>query len=234
MEFRLYTCLWVTLYSLADILPLQTCTAEPPSVTSQPCTVHCTVELLNMLYTLILQTDSTSVQTVVSLYHDGWMLLPHGQNCYQSVVLVCTAYLVVGMNPEMGKGFRFYIFMCYCCHSSSFILVAKPPKVTSQPVSQKDVLPGKTVAFSVQATGTQPLSYQWQWKPAGEGDGRDEWRNLSSGRSLQGVDTPTLTCSNVQSCNDGLYRCVIINCAEKTVSDYAELTVGKYKLRLKF
>ena len=160
------------------------------------------------------------------------MLLPHGQNCYQSVVLVYTAYLVVGMNPEMAKGFRFYIFMCYCCHSS-FIPAAKPPKVTSQPVSQKDVLPGKTVAFSVQATGTQPLSYQWQWKPAGEGSGRDEWQDLSSGGSLQGVDTPTLTYSNVQSCREGLYRCVIINHAEKTVSDYAELTVSKFKLRLR-
>ena len=108
---------------------------------------------------------------------------------------------------------------------------AEPPSVTSHPTSQNDVLPGTTIAFSVQATGTQPLSYQWQWKPAGEGDGRDEWQDLSSGGSLQGVDTPTLTYSNVQSCRGGLYRCVITNCAEKITSNGAELTVGKCKLR---
>ena len=44
-----------------------------------------------------------------------------------------------------------------------YIFAAKPPKVTSQPMSQSDVLPGKEVAFSVQATGTLPLKYQWQW-----------------------------------------------------------------------
>ena len=100
-------------------------------------------------------------------------------------------------------------------------------------MSQKDILPGNAVTFSVQATGTQPLSYQWQWKPTEEGDTRDEWQDLSSGGSLLGVDTPTLTYSNVQSCREGLYRCVVINCAEKIVSDYAELTVSKFKLWLK-
>ena len=104
---------------------------------------------------------------------------------------------------------------------------AEPPRIISQPVNQKDILPGKAVAFSVQSTGTEPLGYQWQWKPAGEGDRRDEWQDLSCGVSLQGVNTPTLTFSNVQSCNDGLYRCVITNRADKMISDCAELTVGK-------
>ena len=104
---------------------------------------------------------------------------------------------------------------------------AEPPSIISQPVNQKDILPGKAVAFSVQSTGTQPLSYQWQWKPAGEGDRRDEWQDLSCDVSLQGVNTPTLTNSNVQSCNDGLYQCVITNRADKMISDCAELTVGK-------
>ena len=43
---------------------------------------------------------------------------------------------------------------------SSLTLAAKPPKVTSQPTSQKDAIPGKAVTFSVQATGTEPLNYQ--------------------------------------------------------------------------
>ena len=94
-------------------------------------------------------------------------------------------------------------------------------------MSQKDILPGKAVTFSVQSSGTQPLSYQWQWKPAGEGDKRDVWQDLSCGVSIQGVNTPTLTCFNVQSCNDGLYRCVITNSADEMISDCAELTVGK-------
>ena len=40
----------------------------------------------------------------------------------------------------------------------------------------KEVSPGEGVAFTVRATGTEPLSYQWQWKPAEEGDGSEEWQ----------------------------------------------------------
>lgn len=104
---------------------------------------------------------------------------------------------------------------------------AQPPKLISQPTSQKDAVPGKAVTFSVQATGTKPLRYKWQWKPAAEGDGSEKWQNLCCGGSLHGVDAPTLTHANVQSCNEGLYRCVVTNHANEVISNHAKLTVGK-------
>ena len=99
----------------------------------------------------------------------------------------------------------------------SSTLAAKPPKVTSQPVSQNDILPGKNVTLSVEATGTQPLKYQWQWKPFGE----DEWQNLSAEGSVLQVE-------KIQASNAGYYQCVISNSAGSEASHYASLTVGKH------
>ena len=99
----------------------------------------------------------------------------------------------------------------------SSTLAAKPPKVTSQPVSLNDILPGKDVTFSVEPTGTQPLNYQWQWKPFGE----DEWQNLSAEGSVLRVE-------EIQACNAGYYQCVVSNSAGSETSHYASLTVGMH------
>ena len=61
-----------------------------------------------------------------------------------------------------------------------FILAAKPPKVTSQPMSQNNVLIGKAVTF----TGTQALSYRWQWKKFERESEKDGWQNLSGQGSM--------------------------------------------------
>ena len=96
----------------------------------------------------------------------------------------------------------------------------EPPNVTSQPVSQKNVLPGKTVAFSIQATGIQPLKYQWQWKQFGKEAEKDEWKNLPG-------DDSTLQVVEVQASNAGYYRCVVSDTAGSETSLPAILTVGK-------
>ena len=104
---------------------------------------------------------------------------------------------------------------------SLYILAAKPPKVTSQPVSQRDVLSGKAVAFSVQATGTQPLNYQWQQKQFGRKGEKDGWQNFTKeGSTFQLVD--------VKASNAGYYRCVVSNCTGSETSKCASLTVGKH------
>ena len=96
----------------------------------------------------------------------------------------------------------------------------EPPSVTSPPVSQKDVLPGNAVAFSIQAIGAQPLKYQWQWKEFGRETEKDGWKNLSGdGSSLQVV--------GIQASNAGYYRCVVSNTAGSETSICAFLTVGK-------
>ena len=112
--------------------------------------------------------------------------------------------------PKCNPQCRLKIILIHSC-------IAKPPKVTSQPISQKDILPGKAVAFSVKATGAKPLSYQWQWRPFGE----DEWKNLSAEGS-------TFQVEEIQACNAGYYWCVVSNSAGSETSHCASLTIGKH------
>ena len=107
------------------------------------------------------------------------------------------------------------------------ISVDKPPKITTHPKELKDAIPGKPVSFTVQATGTEPISYQWQWKPIEKEDGSEEWQNLSRSGSIQGADTPKLTFSGSESCREGLYRCTVTNCAGEVLSECAEHIVGE-------
>ena len=79
------------------------------------------------------------------------------------------------------------------------------------------MIPGSDVSFSVTATGTAPLSYQWQK------DGVD----LPDGGSITGATTATLTITGVMESDEGGYRCVVSDIAGMDTSDSALLTVGK-------
>ena len=104
----------------------------------------------------------------------------------------------------------------------------EPPMVTNQPKSLSKVCPGTAVIFAVQATGTEPLSYLWQRKPAeGEG-GSEEWQPCPAEWS----EGATLTIPSVQKSNEGSYCCVISNYAGTQTSNSAKLSVGKNPLKL--
>ena len=104
-----------------------------------------------------------------------------------------------------------------------FIHAAEPPRITSHPPEQKDAVPGKPVAFSIQATGTEPLKYQWQYK-IGEENG--EWQSRVV-ESFPGANSPKLTIPSVQKSNEGSYCCTVRNCAGIQTSECARLTVGE-------
>ena len=87
-------------------------------------------------------------------------------------------------------------------------------------MDQNDVLPGEATTFSVQASGTQPLSYQWQQKQFGRVGEKDGWQNLCGG-------SDTFQVREVQACNAGYYRCVVSNPVGSEVSQCASLTVGE-------
>ena len=98
-----------------------------------------------------------------------------------------------------------------------FLHVADPPRITTHPQELKVVVPGKPAKFTIQATGTEPLRYNWQWKLAGEeGECCAEW----SGGA-------TLTIPSVQKWNEGSYCCVVSNYAGSQTSNPAELSIGK-------
>ena len=99
---------------------------------------------------------------------------------------------------------------------SSLTLVSggSPPAITQQPTNQITTL-GGNAAFSVQASGTAPLSYQWQKSQV----------NLTNGGPFSGVFTSTLSITGASLAEAGAYRCVVTNAYGTATSNEATLTV---------
>ena len=83
-----------------------------------------------------------------------------------------------------------------------------PPGITQNPTNQT-VLAGQPATFTVAATGTPPLTYQWQ----------------KDGVPLAGATSSTLTLSNVAPGDSGGYSCAVGNSAGSVTSQVATLTV---------
>ena len=87
----------------------------------------------------------------------------------------------------------------------------------------KDAVPGEPVKFPAEATGTPPLNYQWEWKPAMDDS---EWQPCDVER-FPGADSSTLTIPSVQKSIEGSYHCIVGNCTGTNISNSAELSVGE-------
>ena len=101
-----------------------------------------------------------------------------------------------------------------------FLHVADPPRITTHPQDLKDAIQGKPAKFTIQATGTEPMNYHWNWKPATE---EWEWQPCHAEWS----DGATLTIPSVQKSNEGSYCCIVNNYAGNQTSNPAQLSVGK-------
>ena len=88
----------------------------------------------------------------------------------------------------------------------------------------KDVVPGKPVTFIILASGTEPLSYQWELKT---GYGSQGWQ-LCDMERFSGANNSTLIIPTVQKSNEGSYRCTVTNYAASETSECATLTVGEF------
>jgi hypothetical protein len=113
---------------------------------------------------------------------------PHGV----SVDGAGNVYVADGLNHRITKGVPLF-----------------PPVITAQPVSLTNNI-GTTATFTVEATGSAPLSYQWSL----------------AGTDLAGATDSLLTLTNVQSTNAGNYRVLVTNVAGSTMSSNALLTVN--------
>jgi hypothetical protein len=91
-----------------------------------------------------------------------------------------------------------------------------PPAIVVQPTNQT-VGVGSTVILAVTATGTEPLSYQWQV---------DGTNLLVDGGQIEGAISNVLTISNVQLTNNGNYTVIVTNVAGSVISSNAVLTVA--------
>jgi Immunoglobulin domain/Immunoglobulin I-set domain len=86
---------------------------------------------------------------------------------------------------------------------------ATAPSITTQPANQS-VTAGQTAAFSVVATGTAPLSYQWQ----------------KNGASISGATSSTYTTPSTSTSDNGSqFKVVVTNSAGSVPSNAATLTV---------
>jgi hypothetical protein len=85
---------------------------------------------------------------------------------------------------------------------------AGAPRIARQPVSQSAPV-GSTVSFTVLASGTAPVTYQW-------------YQGLAA---LSGQTSATLTISNVQASHAGSYSVVATNSSGSATSNAAVLTV---------
>ncbi len=92
--------------------------------------------------------------------------------------------------------------------AAATLTVRVPPNVTGDPVSQT-VNPGDTASFTVTATGTGPLGYQWR----------------KGGTNLVGKIAATLSIPGAQSADTGSYDCVVSNLAGSDTSAAATLSV---------
>jgi endonuclease/exonuclease/phosphatase family metal-dependent hydrolase len=84
----------------------------------------------------------------------------------------------------------------------------QPPAITSQSQNQT-VTNGASVYFSINATGTPPLNFQWQ----------------CNGTNLPGAASSNLTLTGVTFAQAGFYTCVVTNAAGSALSDPVALSV---------
>jgi len=84
------------------------------------------------------------------------------------------------------------------------------PAITQQPVD-RTVVAGQSPQFSVTASGTEPLSYQWYF---------------NTNTPLAGADSNSWTVVNAQVANEGTYHVVITNVAGAVTSSVASLTIA--------
>jgi pectate lyase len=85
------------------------------------------------------------------------------------------------------------------------------PSITVQPQDQSNILPGTTATFSVNASGSDPLNYQWYY---------------NTNTLLANATDSTLTITNIQPGNAGSYSVTVSNFVGGVISSNAFLTVN--------
>ena len=93
--------------------------------------------------------------------------------------------------------------------SAAALTVSIPPSITTQP-SASSVTVGNVASFSVVATGTAPLNYQWR----------------KDGAAISGATSSTYTIASAKTTDAGSYTVIVANSAGSVTSSAATLTVN--------
>lgn len=158
------------------------------------------------------QTNGSLYQGVISLddlaEHFGAVDTNGAGAMLGSFVVTLRASRIGGGFPDVISEFTLLV--------TSDAAPAVIPTITDEP-DAATVSEGQTATFTVAASGTAPLSYQWQSRPNSSGS----WADLLAATSAS-YTTPVLALS----ANGAEYRCVVSNSAGSDTSAAAVLTVN--------
>ncbi len=182
----------------------------PPSIVAQPADLSGTPG-----GTLVLSVSASGTAPLSYQWFNAGGALADGGNISGSKTasLTLTAlstnaagryYVVVG-NP-LGNVSSAGIYVS--------VPVNNPPAITTQPASQT-VAASSNGVFTVTATGSEPMSYQW----------RRNGKNLHDGGNISGTMTATLAIANLTTKYNGNYSVVVKNGLGNVTSASASLTV---------
>jgi hypothetical protein len=143
-------------------------------------------------------------QTLTLIDTDSWNVF--AANTIEDVSLSAGQQILKITDVTAGFNFDYIVF--------EPVTIA-PPTITQHP-SNQTVDEGQTAQFTVAATGSGTLSYQWQKGTT----------NLSNGGDISGATSTTLSIANCEEADEGNYRCVVTNEGGSTNSNYASLTVN--------
>lgn len=171
---------------------------NPASITTQPTAV--TVCPNN--------NASFSVQVSGTSLSYQWQVSTNGGSTYSNIAgATAASYTVTNVSLSMNNNLYRVVINGTCTvnltSTGAVLNVNEPVNITSDPVSTEKCA-GENATFAVTASGTS-LSYQWQLSING-----GPFVNLSNATPYSGVNTATLTITNVSTAlNNYTYRAIV-------------------------
>jgi len=120
-------------------------------------------------------------------------------------------YTLQSIQKEDAGSYHVLVSSCCCGIAESNpadLTVNTKPAIQIQPASQV-ACEGSEVSFEIEATGTEPLSYQW----------------IKDGAEIPGANSQSYSISNVTASDAGGYSAIISNCCGLAISEVASLKV---------
>lgn len=167
---------------------------------SATCTVKCSPTTSTDWATAI---DLTPAQTTTS---SSWV-------AFSGTVTASSTSMTLWLDGHTG-GSGLNKAACFDAITVSGCSAPSGPTITQQPAAQ-NACPGATASFTVSATGSGTLSYQWQKNST----------NVTNGGHYAGCTTDTLTISSTDAGDATNYRCVVTDSNGSTYSNTAALSL---------
>lgn len=156
---------------------------QSPSITTQPA-ANTSVIAGGSIYLTVATMGITPISYQWTL---GGTNVPGETNYFLSIL---------NLQPAQGGSYRVVVSNPHGAVTSSVaqVNVLIPPSIVTQPVGT-NVAAGRSFSLSVTPGGSTPFTYQWRFENS----------------IIAGATASTLTISNAQSLNEGIYRAVVNN-----------------------